>query len=94
MPQIPVENNDRVSLRITSENKSLLIKAAVLEHTNLTEFIVRTVVAAANEVIEKQQHIMLSEKDTLRVLNLLESPPKPNKKLLEAAFNLPRDSHK
>lgn len=94
MPQIPVENNDRVSLRITSENKLLVMRAAALEDTNLTEFIVRAVVTAAKGVIEEKGHIMLSEQDTLHVLNLLESLPKPNKKLLDAAFNLPSDSHK
>lgn len=88
MPQVPVENN-RMSLRIASEDKSLLLRAATLQQTNLTEFVVRTVVEAAREVIEKNERIELSERDSLHVLQLLEAPPAPNEKLMAAAFALP-----
>ena len=92
MPQIPVENNDRMSLRIASEEKSLLMRAAALQHTNLTEFVVRTVVAAAREVIEQNERVELTERDSLHVLNLLEEPPAPNEKIMAAAFALPKQS--
>ena len=69
MPQIPVESNDRMSLRIASEEKSLLIRAAALQHINLTEFVIRTVVSAAREVIDHNERIELTERDSLHVLN-------------------------
>lgn len=90
MPRIPVENNDRMSLRIASEEKSLLMRAATLQHINLTEFVIRTVVSAAQEIIEQSEHVDLTERDSLHVLNLLEEPPAPNKKLMAAAFALPK----
>ncbi|VAX10101.1 FIG032766: hypothetical protein [hydrothermal vent metagenome] len=90
MPRIPVENNDRMSLRIASKEKSLLMRAATLQHINLTEFVIRTVVSAAQEIIEQSEHIALTERDSLHVLNLLDDPPAPNKKLMAAAFALPR----
>ena len=90
MPQIPVENNDRMSLRIASEEKSLLMRAATLQHTNLTEFVIRTVVSAAREVIAHNERVELTQRDSLHVLNLLEEPPVPNKKLMAAAFALPK----
>jgi len=40
---------------------------------------------AAREVIEEAERLELSERDSLRVLELLENPPKPNAKLLRAA---------
>lgn len=92
MPQIPVENNDRLSLRIAAEEKSLLMRAAALQHTNLTEFVVRTVVGVARDVIEQNERVELSERDSLHVLHLLEDPPAPNKKLMAAAFALPKHS--
>jgi uncharacterized protein (DUF1778 family) len=92
MPQIPVESNDRMSFRIGAEEKSLLMRAAVLQQTNLTEFVIRTVVTAARDVIEENERIELSERDSLHVLNLLENPPAPNKKLMAAAFALPKRS--
>ena len=90
MPQTPIEDNDRMSLRIASEDKSLLIRAATLQNTNLTEFVTRTVVSAAREVIEQSERITLTERDSLQVLDLLESPPEPNEKLLAAALALPK----
>ena len=55
MPQIPIENNDRMSLRIAAHDKSLVMRAAALQHTNLTEFVIRTALSAAREVIDKKQ---------------------------------------
>jgi hypothetical protein len=40
-------------------------------------------------VIQEAEHLELSERDSLRVLALLENPPKPNPKLLAAAKVLP-----
>ena len=92
MPRVPVENNDRMSLRIAAEEKSLLVRAAALEHTNLTEFVIRTAVANAKEVIELNERQELSERDSLQVMDLLENPPEPNEKLMAAAFAMPKAS--
>ncbi len=92
MPQIPVETNKRMSLRIASEEKSLLMRAAALQQTNLTEFVIRTVVSAAREIIHQNERLELSGRDSLHVLNLLENPPAPNEKLMAAAFALPKRS--
>ena len=90
MPQLPVETNDRMSLRIASEEKSLLIRAAAIQHTNLTEFVIRNVVSAARKIVEESERLALTEKDSLHVLNLLDNPPQPNDKLISAAFALPK----
>ena len=92
MPRVPVENNDRMSLRIAAEEKSLLVRAAAVEHTNLTEFVIRTAVANAKEVIELNERQELSERDSLQVMDLLENPPEPNEKLMAAAFAMPKAS--
>lgn len=90
MPRVPVEDNDRMSLRIAAEEKSLLLRAAALQHTNLTEFVIRTAVANAREVIEQNERLALSGRDSLHVLDLLENPPEPNEKLTAAAHALPK----
>ncbi|MCW5589216.1 MAG: DUF1778 domain-containing protein [Legionellales bacterium] len=71
MPQIPVETNGRMSLRIASNEKALLIRATTLQHTNLTEFVIRNVVSAAQKVIDENEHIALSENDSPHI----ELPP-------------------
>lgn len=89
MPQVPVEDNSRISLRIPPAEKALLLRAVDLKRTNLTEFVIRTAVEAARAVIDEAERIQLSERDSLRVLELLENPPAPNGRLLAAAHALP-----
>lgn len=89
MPRAAVENNSRVALRIRPDDKARIMRAAALEHTNLTDFILRNVLRAADAVIGQDEHVMLSERDSLRVLDLLENPPSPNARLIAAARALP-----
>jgi uncharacterized protein (DUF1778 family) len=90
MPRIAIENNSRMSLRIRREEKALLLRAVALKHTDLTEFVIDHAVRAAKAVIEQADHVQLSQRDTLHVLDLLEHPPAPNAKLLNAARAMPK----
>jgi uncharacterized protein (DUF1778 family) len=90
MPRLAVEDNSRLSLRIRAEEKTLLLRAVALSRTDLTDFVLRHALRAAKAVIEEADHVQLSERDSLRVLDLLENPPAPNAKLLAAARALPK----
>lgn len=90
MPRTAVEDNSRMSLRIRAEEKSLLLRAVALKHTDLTDFVVQHAVRAAKDVIAEAEHVQLSERDSLRVLDLLENPPAPNAKLRAAARAMPK----
>ena len=90
MPRIAVEDNSRMSLRIRPEEKALLMRAVALKHTDLTNFVLRHALRAAKEVVEEADHVQLSQRDSARVLDLLENPPPPNAKLLAAARALPK----
>jgi Uncharacterized protein conserved in bacteria len=79
-------------LRIASDEKLLLMRAAALQHTNLTEFVIRNVVSAAEKIIDDHERLALTERDSLRMLELLDNPPAPNDKLMAAAFGLPKRS--
>ena len=92
MPREAVEDYSRMSLRIRPEEKALLLRAVALKHTDLTDFVIRHAVRAAKAVIKEADHVQLTGRDSLRVLNLLENPPAPNRKLLAAARALPRRS--
>ncbi|MGO8918651.1 MAG: DUF1778 domain-containing protein [Stellaceae bacterium] len=76
---------DRIELRATKEEKRILATAAAYERLDVTSFIMRTVLPAARAVVDRAERIVLSERDTVRVLELLESPPKPTPALLAAA---------
>ena len=90
MPRVAVEGNSRMSLRIRPKEKALLLRAVALKDTDLTDFVLRHALRAAKAVIEEADHVRLSARDSLRVLDLLEKPPKPNGKLLAAARALPK----
>ena len=90
MPRVAVEDNKRMSLRISPEEKAILLRAAVLKNKDLSEFVRQQSVDAAKAVIREEEHISLSHRDSLRVLDRLENPPKPNAKLVSAAKALPK----
>ena len=77
--------HDRIELRTTREEKRLLSSAAAYERLDVTSFIMRSVLPAAREVVDRAERIVLSERDTVRVLELLENPPKPTPALMAAA---------
>ena len=85
MPRLAVEDNSRMSMRIPAEEKAILLRAAALRRTGLTDFVRQYSLRAARAVIQEAEHLELSTRDSLRVLAVLEKPPKPNAKLLAAA---------
>jgi uncharacterized protein (DUF1778 family) len=89
MPRVAIEANSRMSLRIHPEDKELLMRAVAYAHTDLTAFLIQNAIEAAKAVIAKAEQVALSERDSLRVLEMLENPPAPNAKLLLAAHSLP-----
>lgn len=75
----------RVELRTTAKEKALLVAAAAEEHLDVTAFVLRAVIPAAREVVERSNRVELSPRDSARVLQLLENPPEPNRRLRRAA---------
>lgn len=92
MPRIAVEDNSRMSLRVRADEKALLLRAVALQRTDLTDFVLRHALQAAQAVVEEADRVQLSARDSLRVLELLADPPVPNAKLLAAARALPKRS--
>ena len=76
---------DRIELRATKEEKRLLATAAAYERLDVTSFVMRSVLPTAREVVDRAERIVLSERDSVRVLALLENPPKPTPALMAAA---------
>lgn len=77
--------SDRIELRATPEEKSLLARAAAYERLDVTSFVMRAALPRAERIVRGAERISLSERDSRRVLDLLENPPKPTAKLLRAA---------
>lgn len=85
MPATDATREDRIELRATREEKRLLAAAAAYERLDVTSFIMRAVLPAARQAVERAARIVLTARDTARVLELLENPPPPTPALLAAA---------
>jgi uncharacterized protein (DUF1778 family) len=85
MPATTTVREDRIELRATKDEKQLLAQAAAYERLDVTSFIMRNVLPTARDVVDRAERIVLSERDTVRVLELLENPPKPTPALMAAA---------
>ena len=85
MPGSAVLREERIELRATREEKRLLTAAAAHERLDLTSFAMRSALHAARAVMEQAERIVLSQRDSERVLALLETPPEPTPTLKEAA---------
>jgi uncharacterized protein (DUF1778 family) len=66
------------------------MRAAALRNTDLTDFVLQQALREAKAVIEEAERIVLSERDSLAVLSVLENPPAPNAKLRKAIAALPK----
>ena len=90
MPRVAVDDNKRMNLRVLPEQKATLVRAAALRNTDLTDFVLQPALREAKAVIEEAERIVLSKRDSLAVLNILENPPAPNARLRKAIAALPK----
>ena len=90
MPRAAVDDNKRMNLRLKPEQKATLIRAAALRNTDLTDFVLRPALREAQAVIEESERTVLSERDSLLVLSMLENPPAPNSRLRAAIAAMPK----
>jgi uncharacterized protein (DUF1778 family) len=82
----------RIELRLRPEDKATLTRAASLKRLDLTGYILRAILPQAEADIADAERLVLSERDSLRVLDLLENPPSAPSRLIRAAkagFTLP-----
>lgn len=80
-------NNERITARVTEHIKDTLLAAAELTGATLNQFLIQSALEKAEDIIEKDKLIQLSDKDTLFFFQSLEAPPTPNSKLTNAIDN-------
>jgi uncharacterized protein (DUF1778 family) len=91
MPRVAIEDNSRFAMRIPQAEKARLMRAASIEQTDLKNFMLRNALRAADAVIDHAEHIVLSERDTRLLLDLLDNPREPNERMIAALKSLPVD---
>lgn len=85
MPRNQPLREERIELRATRAEKRLLSAAAAKQRLDLTSFVMGAALPTARAIVASAERIALSARDTKRVLALLENPPKPTRRLIEAA---------
>ena len=78
------KQSERLSVRLRAEHKDLIEEAALLRGESLSSFAVSTLVKEAEDVLERENRLVLMNKDRDRFLAALDNPPAPNARLLEA----------
>ena len=75
---------DRLDMRLTTEEKELLERAAAISGQPLTGFALSNLLAAARDMIERHQRTVLSVRDGRRFQEILEAEPAPAPALVAA----------
>lgn len=79
------KKTERIELRVSSEEKAILMRAAAAEHIDVTAFVKRAALPAAERRLAEMERIRLSARDAEKMLALLEDPPAPTAALAAAA---------
>ena len=85
MPTSTTARDDRIELRASREEKRVLAAAAAYQRLDLTSFVMRSALPAAQQIVAQHERMNLTARDSTRVLALLEHPPKPPAALRAAA---------
>jgi uncharacterized protein (DUF1778 family) len=80
-----MNRDERIAVRVPADVKAILQHAADLTGRSLSDFVVASAQAAAEETIRERQIIQLTVRDSLLLAEALLNPPPPNEKL-KAAF--------
>lgn len=80
--------NDRIDVRISTEQKELFRRASVISgFKNLTEFVVHCVYKESKSLLIEESQILKNEEDKRIFFNALLNPPSPNARLKQARLN-------
>ncbi|HSA06101.1 MAG TPA: DUF1778 domain-containing protein [Candidatus Gastranaerophilales bacterium] len=70
------QKEERIYLRVTSDQKDALERAAQEKHTSLTNFILENSYDAAQKILAEKTHFILNDDQWNAFCEALDSPPK------------------
>ena len=73
--------DSRVDFRVSDVQKSLLERAAEINHLSLSSYILSSSIKQAELDIDENEMLILSNRDRELVMSALENPPEPNEAL-------------
>jgi uncharacterized protein (DUF1778 family) len=79
------EPRERITARVSKRVRVTLEQAAELTGSTVNQFLVQSAYQEAQRLVERESVIRLSQEGARKVLALIDHPPKPNKRLKDAA---------
>ena len=73
--------DSRLELRLASDEKAIIERAAALSGSNTTDFVRSTMLTAAREAVRMHEVIKLTEEGSRDFVEALIDPPEPNEQL-------------
>jgi len=81
-----INKDERIELRVSSTDKKIFKRAQILSgDKSFSSFIVRIVKQQAEEIVAKNDRILVSERDKQAFFDAVFGDAKPNQNLMEAA---------
>lgn len=78
----------RIDLRLSDDDKSMIEEAAAMSNQTITQFMVASASERAAEIIEQHRRLVLNEESWNLVIDAISNPPAPNDRLKRAAKRL------
>jgi uncharacterized protein (DUF1778 family) len=79
----------RISVRVKRAQKSLIARAARLDHRTLTDFVLDHALQAASRLVAEEKHFEMSPEQFKRFCRALDAPPAKNLKAMQQLLNTP-----
>lgn len=80
--------DERINLRVDARAKAMLVKAAEICGTPLSEFVIQTALDRADRLVSEPKATRVSNEEFFRVLDLIETPPEPTDYLVRTIQRL------
>ena len=77
--------SERLEARVSRETKALFQKAADIQGSTLTEFLVNSALEAAKQTMRENEFVELTRRDRIAFVEALLNAPVPNARLQKAA---------
>lgn len=79
----------RLSVRIKPAQKALLARAAQLQQTTLTEFVLENALHAAHQLVAEEKQFTMTPAQFQRFCRALDAPPAKSLKAMQRLLNEP-----
>lgn len=78
---------DTIEVRVTAEAKALLVAAALVRHTSMSNFVLSSAVREAQNTLADQRVFKVSDENWSKFMAILEAPAKPDPGIVALAHS-------